>query len=372
MVVPVVVRSLAAVAGGALVIAAWASVIATLIVPRRGSRLARWTDRIVNWAFDVAVGANANYTRRDQMRVGQGVAILIVQFAAWLGSSFIGFTLLLWPFATGGITQAFTVAGGSMTTLGFSAPAGTIPPAIVFAAAASSLVIIAPQIAYLPALYAAYNRRETEVGVLSTRSGVPSWGPELLARMHYALGSGVSTLDTLASLYEQWERWAFDVGESHSAFLPLVRFRSSRQLTSWVIALLAVLDSAALFLALSPESAPTVPARLCLRSGFLCFDQIARAMGFDVPDEPGPDAFSTVSYQEFADAVARLRMVNFPIERDPEDAWLDFIGWRVNYEPAAYALAFAVDAVPAPWSGPRRHGTAVISPFRPGGGRPPS
>ena len=44
--------------------------------------------------------------------------------------------------------------------------------------------------------------------------------------------------------------------------------------------LLAVLDSAALFLALSPKSAPVVPARLCLRGGFECFNRIARAMGF--------------------------------------------------------------------------------------------
>ena len=36
MVVPVAVRSLAAVAGGALVITAWANVIGTLVVPRRG------------------------------------------------------------------------------------------------------------------------------------------------------------------------------------------------------------------------------------------------------------------------------------------------------------------------------------------------
>ena len=32
--------------------------------------------------------------------------------------------------------------------------------------------------------------------------------------------------------------------------------------------LLSVLDSAALFLALSPKAAPEIPARLCLRSGF--------------------------------------------------------------------------------------------------------
>jgi hypothetical protein len=72
------------------------------------------------------------------------VAILIVQFVAWLGSSFIGFTLLLWPLAAGGHHPGLHRRGGSMTTLGFSAPADTIPPPVVFAAAASSLVIIAP------------------------------------------------------------------------------------------------------------------------------------------------------------------------------------------------------------------------------------
>ena len=81
---------------------------------------------------------------------------------------------------------------------------------------------------------------------------MPSWGPELLARTHYALGSGTSTLDTLPDLYQQWERWASDVAESHTTYLPLVRFRSPQPYSSWVIALLAVLDSAALILALAP------------------------------------------------------------------------------------------------------------------------
>ena len=134
------------------------------------------------------------------------------------------------------------------------------------AAAATGLVIVTLQIAYLPALYAAFNRRETEVALLNARAGVPSWGPELLARTHYALGSGVSTIDTLPDLYAQWERWAADVAESHTTYLPLVRFRSPRPLSSWVTALLAVLDSAALFLALSPEiradrTGPAVPAQ---------------------------------------------------------------------------------------------------------------
>jgi hypothetical protein len=148
-----------------------------------------------------------------------------------------------------------------------------------------------------------------------------------------------------------------------------VWFRSPRPPSSWVISLLAVLDSAALYLALSPQSAPAVQARLCLRSGFICLREIAQAMGSGIPDEPDPDAGITLSYQEFLDAVARLRKVDFPVERDPADAWPDFVGWRVNYELAAYTVAYALDVVPAMWSGPRRRPTPPITPLRPPPGR---
>ena len=178
-------------------------------------------------------------------------------------------------------------------------------------------MIVTLQIAYLPTLYSAFNRRETEVALLNARAGVPSWGPELLARTHYALGSGVSTLDTMPDLYAQWERWAADIAESHTTYLPLVRFRSPLPLSSWVTALLAVLDSAALFLALSPESAPVVPARLCLRGGFQAFNRIARAMGIQVADEHDPEAGISLSYQEFLDAVARMREVGLPDRARP-------------------------------------------------------
>jgi hypothetical protein len=124
-------------------------------------------------------------------------------------------------------------------------------------------------------------------------------------------------------------------------------------------------------LVLCPKSAPVVPARLCLRSGFLCFNQIAQAMGIAVPEEPDPGRGISLTYQEFLDAIARMRKVDFPIETKPEEAWPEFVGWRVNYEQAAYAVAAAVDAVPAMWSGPRRHYPHSIAPIRPPLGRPP-
>jgi hypothetical protein len=372
MVIPLLGRYIAAAIGAVLVLTAWASVIGTLIVPRPvSSWLTRWVDRVVNKAFRMATGAFADYPRRDRVLAAQAAAILLGQLAAWLGISFIGYVLLLWPFEAGGLGSAFTAAGSAMFTLGFAVPTGRAPAAIVFAAAATGLVIITLQIAYLPVLYAAFNRRETEVALLNARAGVPSWGPELLSRTHYALGSGASTIDTLPDLYTQWERWAADVTESHTTYLPLVRFRSPRPLSSWVTALLAVLDSAALFLALSPKSAPVVPARLCLRAGFLCFNQIARTMGIQVPEEPDPNGTISLSYQEFLDAIARMREVDFPVEREPSEAWPDFVGWRLNYEQAAYAVAAAVDAVPALWSGPRSRRTPPIPPIRPKMGRAP-
>jgi hypothetical protein len=92
-------------------------------------------------------------------------------------------------------------------------------------------------------------------------------------------------------------------------------------------------------------------------------------MGFDVPDEPDPDTQISLTYQEFLDAVDRLRKVDFPIEREPAEAWPEFVGWRLNYEQAAYAVAEAIDAVPALWSGPRRHFARAIPPIRPPRGR---
>jgi hypothetical protein len=364
--VPLCARSAAAIIGGVLVLVVWTNVIGTLIVPRpMGSGLGRRVARTVNGAFRLATRGTADYQRRDRVLVRQAAAILLAQLAAWLGTAFVGYWLLMWPLVRGGIGTAFTAAGSSLFTLGFAEPAGAPPGVAVFAAAVTGSVIITLQIAYLPTLYAAFNRRETEVALLNARAGVPSWGPELLAHTHYALGTGISALDTLAGLYAQWERWAADVTESHTTYLPLIRFRSPRPLSSWVTALLAVLDSAALLLALSPGSVPVVPARLCLRSGFICFRQVARAIGVEVPEEPEPGGRISLSYAEFLDAVDRLRAVDFPIERDPAAAWPDFVGWRVTYEQAAYAVAAEVDAVPALWSGPRRLADPAIPPHRP-------
>jgi hypothetical protein len=174
MVMPVAGRVVAAVAGGLLVLAAGASVTGTLIVPRpvRG-RLTRMVDWIADRAYHFGTRNIGEYRRRDRVLATQAAVILLGQLALWLGVSYAGFALLLWPFAARGVASAFVDAGSSMFTLGFAVPAGTAPAAVVFVAAATGLVIVALQIGYLPTLYSAFNRRETEVALLNARAGNP-------------------------------------------------------------------------------------------------------------------------------------------------------------------------------------------------------
>ena len=150
MTVPMVGRWAAAAGGGLLVVIVWASVIETLIVARPVRNwLTRWVNGLVNAGFRVVTSRLGDYRRRDRVLAGQAAAILLAQLAAWLGVAFVGCWLLLWP-VEGGWGAAFSAAVSSLFTLGYAEPAGAAPAAIVFAAAATGLVIVTLQIAICP------------------------------------------------------------------------------------------------------------------------------------------------------------------------------------------------------------------------------
>src|SRR5438876_8695773 len=185
-----------------------------------------------------------------------------------------------------------------MCTLGFARTAHFTNDTIVIFAAASGFVVIALQIAYLPALYSAFNRRESLIAMLASRAGEPSWGPEILIR-HQLVG----IVDALPDFYGEWEQWAADFSESHSTYPALLLFRSPDQWASWVIALLSVLDAAAMHLALNPTSAPS-QARLSLRMGYTALRRISDAIGWTFDPDPMPDAPLQLTAEEFTAAVA--------------------------------------------------------------------
>lgn len=353
--------------GVVLVAVATDSVVRTLVVPRGlTSKLAEVVGRVLTRHGFIAVADRFDdYETKDRILALSGPVSLLVLLFVWLTMYFVGYGLILWPLIEGPLVGALRQSGSSLLTLGFAGTprlGGTI---IHLLAAGTGLVVVALQIAYLPTLYSAFNRREMLVTMLQSRAGSPAWGPELLMQ-----AQEVNLMESLPDLYAEWERWSAEVAETHATYPVLVWFRSPHPLRSWVIGLLAVMDSAALYLALAPSRAP-VEARLCLRMGFTALRTIADAVKVRYDPDPYPDEDIELTFEEYAGGVRRMEEVGFPLERTPEEAWPDFQGWRINYESLCYALADLTVAVPGPWSGPRHHlpGMAIV-PERPPNRRP--
>jgi hypothetical protein len=345
-----------------IVIFTSASVLFTIVLPRepRGfERLSTFANRMVRDAFIALSRLARTYEGKDALLAPTAPVALVAQLAFWAGCFIVGYALML-EGTTNSLVSSLAQASGAVFTVGTINLSGRPNEAVDIAAGATWVVIVALQIAYLPALYQAFNRRESLVAMLESRAGVPAWGPEVLAR-HQLVG----IIDTLPDFYASWEEWAADLAESHTTYPVMLLFRSPDPWFSWLVGLLAVLDGAAMHLALAPSSASS-QSRLCLRMGFTSLNRIAKVLRWEVDPDPNPEGPIDLSFEEFNEAVEMLRRVGFPIERTAEDAWPDFRGWRVNYETVAYRLADHLTAPPAPWSGTRRHlRSGVVAPRRP-------
>jgi len=344
----IALRIAAVVAGVAVLLFDAFGVIRVLIVPRPGASATTVTMRGTRWLFRRVARTARTFEEMDRILVLSEPVALIVLLITWLAVAVAGFTLVNGGIAGSPFHQAFTEAGSSVFTLGFVRGPGGTNEVVDFIAAGTGMVLVALQIAYLPTLYSAYNRRETLVTLLESRAGAPAWGPEILIRHHL-----VNLVGNLPDLFADWERWGADVTESHTSYPSLLYLRSPRLANSWLVSLVAVMDAAALSLAVDPAGA-AVEARMCVRMGFTSLRDIAQVIRIDFDPDPSPDDPIELPRQEFDAAYDRLSEIGYPMTRARDEAWVHFRGWRVNYEQVAYALAHSLDVPPARWTGPRR------------------
>ena len=113
-----------------------------------------------------------------------------------------------------------------------------------------------------------------------------------------------------------------------------------------------MMDSAALYHAVSPSQTPH-QARLCLSMGTNCLRSMARALRIDHNPDPLPTDGLRLTKDEFTDGYRRLVDVEFPVERDLDESWRHFQGWRVNYESIVDELTSLILPPPAPWMLPQ-------------------
>lgn len=281
-----------------------------------------------------------------------GAAILL--FGMWILLIILADGLMLWGVrheirpTPASFLDALYFAGTSALTIGFGdiVADGAISRVVVLFAGATGLGVVALVITFLFSLFGSYQRREVLVVTLSARAKSPPSAVTLLET--YAR---LDLVDELPALFRQWEVWAAEVLDSHVAYPLLGYFRSSHDNVSWISAIGAVLDAAALVVTTIRE-VPRGQAEITVRVGAHLVEDISNYLRL------AGDG-SAVDMDAFGPVYERLAAAGYALETR-EEAWRSFERARGKYAGRLETLA-AYWATPAPsWSGVRTHSGSVL------------
>jgi hypothetical protein len=344
----IAVRIVVFAAGVFLAGAAIGSAVRTVVIPRAiASKISRVVFLASRWVFRLRARPGRTYEERDRVMALYAPVSLLVLLVTWLALIMTGYAGILWAVEQDGIGSAFVVSGSSLLTLGFARPLEFPGTFVAFTEAMVGLIMLALLIAYLPAIYTVFSRRENMVASLEVRAGSPPTGVEMLQRSWR-----VDALSSLHDLWKRWEEWFLDIAETHTSLPVVVFFRSPLPDHSWVTAGGAVLDAASLLL--SVVDRPRDPqAAYCIRAGYLALRRVSTFFRIPFDPNPRPDDPISIGREEFDEACRALEQQGLPLVGDREQAWRDFNGWRVNYDRVLVALAGLTMAPFAPWSSDR-------------------
>ena len=344
-----ILRILVLILGTLLVFITLFSAIRTLVLPRAiQDRITNITFALIRWLLNIPLRWSKDYQFHDQVMAYYAPVALLVLLPIWLLLVTIGYTGIFWGLGVPGWYESFLLSGSSLLTLGFARAENSIQLGLVYSEATIGLLLIALLIAYLPTMYAAFQRRESAVSRLEVRAGNPPSAVEMLLRFNRIHG-----LSQLHETWQSWENWFIDLQESHTSLSMLVFFRSPQAKHSWITASGTVLDAAALTLS-TLDIPHDFQADLCLRAGYLALRHIADF--FNVPYNPNPHAGDPISITraEFDQAYDQLASQDLPVKFNRDQAWRDYSGWRVNYDQVLLELAELPMAPEAPCSRDRR------------------
>lgn len=332
-----------------LVVASLRSATRTLVLSR-GVRdpITGFVFLAIRQIFKLRLRSAKSYLEQDRVMAYYAPISLLMLPPTWLLIILAGFTLMYWATGIESWTNAFVLSGSSLLTLGFSDTETLFQAVLSFVEAMIGLIMVALLIAYLPSMYQAFSKRETAINLLEVRAGKPPSAPEMILRYYRNEG-----LEALHESWRAWEAWFAELEESHTSLAALVFFRSAQPEHSWVTATGAVLDAAALTLS-TVDTPWDAQAALCIRAGYIALQRIALFFDLEYKRDPHfPDDSISIERVEYEAVYEVLLKAGVPVHEDRDQAWLDFAGWRVNYDAALIALAKLTMAPHAPWSSDR-------------------
>ena len=90
-----------------------------------------------------------------------------------------------------------------------------------------------------------------------------------------------------------------------------------------------------------------------MRAGYSALRTIADFLGIRYDPDPQQTDATSIARDEFDDACRQLAAAGVPLKPDLDQAWIDFNGWRVNYDAVLVGIAGLTMAPYAMWSSDR-------------------
>lgn len=321
--------------------------------------------------------AKRSYAAQNRWLSGVGPFSLIILLIVYTVILILTLGMIFFGLSDLSYGDSLYQSGSTVTTLGIVEAVTPASTAVTFVAAFLGLIVISIFIGYLMSTYTAYVARESQMARLDMLAGEPAWGVQILVRGHL-LGMPHASLPD----GETWVDWMTSVRLNHEVNATLATFRSTSSLRHWSITMLAVMDAAALRLALEPDSARPVLLELLtqgaetmhvLHRSAKAHDKKLSNWQLEAAVLAAVNGRSTsvlgeshVTRADFEDALHELESVGYPLPSDRDAAWVRFEAYRRIYATDAVTLANEYHAVPAPWSGSRTPGMAVQWPARAG------
>lgn len=358
----------------------WAMVRAMLVPHGTVNLVARTVQGFVWTIARIPLRALRTYPRQDRWLAGVAPVTVILQLTVYAVILILTLGLVIYGLTDLDIGAALYQSGSTFTTLGIVEPVNVASAVTTFIAAFLGLLVIAIFVGYLMGTYSAYVSRESQMARIALIAGEPAWAPQILIRGRL-LGLPEDDLPDAAS----WIDWTTSLRMNQLVNVALGDFRSTSSWRHWTTTLLAVLDAAALRLALAPEAPHprlvelVAQAATSLRAlstngragarvpNWAIESEVLDAIAnrFDNPGDPH------LSRDEFETALTELRAAGVPVPADADAVWRRFSAIRSTYAGHAIDLAARHHAVRSPWSGARRPPTPVVWPDRAGLERTP-
>lgn len=396
-------HTFATIIGIFLFIAVTVSLLRTIVVPRPlRSNYSDLVTGLVIGATKVVARTRNDFRSKDAILAWGGPLLILAMLIGWLLGYLLAYTFLIFGWsADHTFTEAARQAGSSLFTLGLAGAHTDPVVALDFMAAATGPIVIAMLIGFLPTVYSTYLDRERAMADLSLTAGDPVWAPEWIVRAQLT-----NSIDTFDATFNDWANWATSLRLTHTTYPVLLFVRSPRFTRHYVVTLIGLLDVAALLASLSTKVGHRSLFTMLLH-GTQAFDSLyllffaKRPFRTHIPifgklltakESDDYNAFSvpawesrlaavhmasahdsavgmgsvhvgellegeeqpvSITREEFNTAVDMITESGFTIDRDLDEAWDMFRRIRSRYEYPAYVMAKRLQAVPAPWSGPR-------------------